>query len=390
MTQPRNRIKALREVRAGDLLADDRNWRHHPPAQVQALREMLERIGYAGALLARETPDGLRLVDGHLRASLDADAMVPVLVLDIDEAEAGQLLATIDPISAMATANVEKLQALADSLKVPVPLDLKGLYPGIRQYEPHDGGVVGDHGPAVEPGQLWQLGSHRLMCGDSTDDNHVAQLLNGAAPRLMITDPPYGVEYDPLWRARRGKVANHRYMDAFDDTKQVWQSVWLSSPAVVAYVWQSQVRLTDVGHELRDAGYQLRRIITWVKTAPTITRGPYMGDTEVAWYAVREGESAHWIGPLSAPTIINATRPIGKDRATRHATEKPVACMEIPMSYHRGDVYEPFCGSGTTLIAAENQGRACYAMEIKPEFCSMAIARWEAHTDQTAKMMESE
>jgi len=108
----RDRIVELRRVRAGDLLADNRNWRRHPTAQRDALAGVLHEIGYAGALLARETPDGLRLIDGHLRASMDPDQIVPVLVLDLSEAEAGKLLATLDPLAAMATVDHDALAAL--------------------------------------------------------------------------------------------------------------------------------------------------------------------------------------------------------------------------------------------------------------------------------------
>lgn len=108
----RDRIVELRRVRAGDLLADPRNWRKHPKAQRDALADVLGEKGYAGALLVRETPDGLRLIDGHLRAELDPNQVVPVLVLDLDEAEAGKLLATLDPLGAMATVNHDALQAL--------------------------------------------------------------------------------------------------------------------------------------------------------------------------------------------------------------------------------------------------------------------------------------
>lgn len=108
----RDRIKELRRVRAGDLLPNPKNWRTHPQEQQDALRGVLTEVGYADALLARETPHGLMLVDGHLRAETTPDQLVPVLVLDIDEAEAAKLLATLDPLAAMAEADAAKLDEL--------------------------------------------------------------------------------------------------------------------------------------------------------------------------------------------------------------------------------------------------------------------------------------
>lgn len=126
----RNRIKELRHVRAGDLKADDRNPRRHPKAQRAALEQMLQRNGYADALLTRETPDGLVLIDGHLRAELDADQVVPVLVTDLDEAEAGELLLTLDPLASMAEADTQALTELANSM--PDDEDFRELLTGIH------------------------------------------------------------------------------------------------------------------------------------------------------------------------------------------------------------------------------------------------------------------
>ena len=114
----RDRIKSLRRVVAGTLIPSPHNWRTHPKAQQEALAGVLAEVGYADALLARETPDGLQLIDGHLRADLDPEAKVPVLILDVDEAEARVLLATIDPLAAMAEADGEKLGALLADIEV--------------------------------------------------------------------------------------------------------------------------------------------------------------------------------------------------------------------------------------------------------------------------------
>jgi len=124
----RNRIQELRQVRAGDLLADPRNWRRHPREQRRALQAVLDEIGYADAVIARETDDGLVLIDGHLRADLDADQMVPVLITDLDETEAGQMLATLDPLAAMAESDEGALESLLADLESSTSAELAALF----------------------------------------------------------------------------------------------------------------------------------------------------------------------------------------------------------------------------------------------------------------------
>ena len=114
----RDRIKELRRVPAADLLPNPKNWRTHPKAQQDAMRGVLADIGYAGAALARETDDGLMLIDGHLRAEVSSDAEVPVLILDVSEDEADKILATFDPISAMAGTDEDKLRGLLDAVDI--------------------------------------------------------------------------------------------------------------------------------------------------------------------------------------------------------------------------------------------------------------------------------
>ncbi|WP_425155028.1 hypothetical protein [Candidatus Palauibacter sp.] len=178
----RNRIQGFRYVRAAELA----------------------RVGYVDAVIARETPAGLVLVDGHLRADLAADAEIPVLVVDIDEGEAAEVLATLDPLAAAAGADETALAELLAGL--PDDDGLDELLGGIHDLP----ATIGeDPSPAEEPlgsppeprserGQVWQLGPHRVMCGDSTVPEHVAGLLDGAEPECILTDPPYNSGADRL------------------------------------------------------------------------------------------------------------------------------------------------------------------------------------------------
>ncbi len=194
----RNRITELRHVRAGDLAVDSRNWRRHPKAQRQALQTMLAQVGYADAVIARETEDGLVLIDGHLRAGLDPEQIVPVLVTDLDKVEAGQVLATLDPLAAMAQPDTAALDALVKGMADQADAAMKGLLESMHNIaltpEP-PGYPDAVPEPPAEPvskrGNVWTLGRHRLMCGDSTSAEDVARLLDGAECDLILTDPPY-------------------------------------------------------------------------------------------------------------------------------------------------------------------------------------------------------
>ena len=268
----------LRRVRAGDLRPDPRNWRRHPPGQRAALSRMLDRLGYVDAVIARETPDGLVLVDGHLRAGMSPDAQIPVLVVDLDHSEAGEVLATLDPLAAMAEADRDALTRLLSDLDAPPPIDLKEMYalaPEPAELKPADVEPILPSEPVSRCGDLWLLGRHRLMCGDATERSQVTRLLDGAQPSLMVTDPPYGVAYDASWRkkafgssgGRLGKVRN-------DDDPSYWAAALEACKTPVAYIWSpSGENVLVFGRILQAAGYGLRNQIIW--------RKPKMGHCQV-------------------------------------------------------------------------------------------------------------
>ena len=387
----RSRIVELREVRAGDLLPDPRNWRSHPTGQREALQAMLDEVGVVDAVIARETPGGLMLVDGHLRADLDKDATLPVLVVDLDDTEAGQVLATLDPLAAMAEADTEALRSLVETTEIPVDWD--SLLPDAFATQPEpetgdpDAPAVPPEEPTTERGDVWLLGRHRLMCGDSCNADDVERLLDGAEPRLMVTDPPFGINYDPNWRSESKTLAfgatRTDYMSPASDVTVDFSAAWSLSPAVVAYVWQ-QAHIIELAQSLDALGWERRHLIVWMKLRPVISRGAYSSRTEYCWYAVKKGKTAEWRGPSLESNVWEAAW----ERDTKHAAQKPVELMERPIRNHAGDVYEPFSGSGTTIIAAERLGRTCFAMELEPRYVDMAAARWEKYSGKVAERLK--
>lgn len=268
--------------------------------------------------------------------------------------------------------------------------------------------------PITRAGDLWVLGANRLLCGDSTSATDVERLLDGAKPNVMATDPPYGVEYDPNWRnealrtdgtalgARAvGKVSN--------DDRADWREAWALFPGNIAYVWHGGVHAGEVAASLEACRLLPRAQIVWVKTRMAIGRGHYHWQHEPAAFAVREGErlevepeeafeqdhgtaayavrkgkTARWRGGRKQTTVWFIDH-LKND--TGHGTQKPVECMRRPILNHSAPgeaVYEPFSGSGTTIIAGESSARPVLAMEIDPAYVDVAVIRWQQFTGKAA------
>ena len=258
----------------------------------------------------------------------------------------------------------------------------------------------------TQRGDVWVLGGHRLLCGDATSRRDVSALFGGAKPNLMVTDPPYGVDYDPAWRthslsqkAAVGKVNNDRRAD--------WREAWALFPGAVAYVWHAGTQAHIVGNSLAATNFMVRAQIVWVKSRFAISRGAYHHQHEPVYYAVREGESddwrfdddhellayavadkssAEWQGNRRQSTVwqIDHMR-----NETGHSTQKPIECMLRPILNNSGVgdfVYDPFVGSGTTLIAATMSDRRALALELDAAYCDVAVRRWQDFAQSTAKL----
>ena len=243
--------------------------------------------------------------------------------------------------------------------------------------------------PISKLSDIYQLGNHRLMCGDSVLPENVASLLDGITPIAMVTDPPYGVEYDPSWREEcdlgvgkksKGKVMNDDIMD--------WTEAYKLYPGGIAYVWHSAKYSNEFARNLESAGYEIISQIIWSKQHFALSRGDYHWQHEPCWYAVKKGFGHNWQGARDQSTIWeiqnnNSFGNANKEETWGHGTQKPMECMSRPIRNNskEGDsIYDPFGGSGTTLIACEQLERNCYMMELDPRYCDVIIKRWEQFT----------
>jgi DNA modification methylase len=253
--------------------------------------------------------------------------------------------------------------------------------------------------PVTVPGDVWVMGNHRLICGDSTDALCVAKLLGSVRPHLMVTDPPYGVDYDPDWRngalagkpRADGKIGGGRAIGLVqNDSRADWREAWALFPGDVAYVWHGALHAATVADSLEEADFGVRSQIIWAKQQFAIGRGDYHWQHEPCWYAVRKGKPGGYIGGRKQSTLWQIDKP--QKSETGHSTQKPIECMKRPIENNSSPgqaVYEPFSGSGTTIIAGEMTGRHIYAIELSPSYVDVAVERWQNFTGLEATLEET-
>jgi site-specific DNA-methyltransferase (adenine-specific) len=228
----------------------------------------------------------------------------------------------------------------------------------------------------------------------------------------MVTDPPYGVNYDPSWRQKAGVgSAGAATGKVMNDHKADWRDAWALFPGSVAYVWHAGLQADVVAQSLRACKFAVRAQIVWVKTRHALSRGHYhhqhdpalyavregveddgwrfVPEHEVAAYVVREGQTGAWRGGRKQSTVWFIEH-LKSD--TGHGTQKPMEAMRRPIENNSEPgqlVYEPFCGSGTTIIACEATARACRAIELDPRYVDVIVKRWEAFTGKRAVLLGS-
>ncbi len=249
--------------------------------------------------------------------------------------------------------------------------------------------------PVTKEGDVWLLGKHRLMCGDSTVETSVTKLLAGVEPHLMVTDPPYGVNYDANWRNQavrnNGQAVRGRAIGKVENDNQAdWSDAWALFSGDVAYVWHAGNKAHIVAESLEENELNIRAQIIWAKNNIVIGRGDYHPKHEPCWYAVRKNKKGHYVGGRKQTTVWDINKPLKSE--TGHSTQKPVECMKRPIENNSSPgqaVYEPFSGSGTTIIAGEMTGRCIYAMELSPAYVDVAVKRWQDFTGEKAKLEDS-
>jgi DNA modification methylase len=270
--------------------------------------------------------------------------------------------------------------------------DLNGILPQDIALGNTDEEAIPEYAPKVAKlNDLWALGKHRLFVGDCTNPDNVAALLGDIKPHLMVTDPPYGVEYDANWRneaASLGKCERATGKVSNDD-KTDWSAAWVLFEGDVAYIWHAGNKAHIVAESIEQSGFDIRAQIIWAKNNIVISRGHYHPKHEPCWYAVKKTKTGHWSGDRKQSTIWEIDKPMKSE--TGHSTQKPVECMRRPMQNNSSEgqaVYDPFLGSGTSIIAAETIGRHCYGLELVPKYADIIIKRWQDFTGLKANKVK--
>jgi DNA modification methylase len=377
------------------LVPSPRNARTHGDAQVAEIAGSIRAFGFTNPILVGDAGD---VIAGHGRlaaARLLGLPEVPVIALQgLSETQRRQLMLADNRIAMNAGWDLEMLALELQDLSA-IGADLSALgftsQELARALRGVSSGLTGENEipklretAVTAAGDIWCLDSHRVVCGDSTNPETVAALLQSQKPTLMVTDPPYGVNYDPEWRNKRALSGSSRIGKVRNDQRADWADAWRLFPGNIAYVWHAALQTPTAAASLEREGFIIRAQIIWAKERLVIGRGDYHWQHEPCWYAVRS--KGNWTGDRKQTTLWTIPSG-GQDAETEHGTQKPVECMRRPMlnnSKASETVYDPFLGSGTTLIAAETIGRACLAVEIDPRYVDVAIRRWQAFTGHQA------
>jgi DNA modification methylase len=320
-----------------------------------------------------------RLMDNRSaqESSWDMD-LLPLELADLAEFEFDLALTGFEP-DELAAILAEETEGLTDPDAVPEP--------------PEE--------PVSKPGDLYLLGEHRLLCGDATNPDDVQKLMAGKRATLMATDPPYLVDYQggahPASEANGGAENKDKNWDTYIDhehsvafyvefLRRALDHALTEDAAI--YQWFGIMRTEVIWQSWREVGLLPHQVLIWLKSRSVLTYSHFMWNYEPMMYGWRQGHMPKMKPPADAKAVWEIGSAIEDGASGIHPTQKPVETIRRPIAYHTkpgGLLYEPFSGSGTALIAAEEMGRTCYAMEQAPQFVDVAVARWEAFTGSKAE-----
>jgi DNA modification methylase len=386
-------------------------------AAVDRMCASIREFGFKIPVLARS--DG-EIVDGHLRLKAARKleiAEVPVILCDEwTPAQVKAFRLMVNRSVAWADWDEELLALeLQDIQDADFDLSFTGFNPGeidallaIPDEEKANEAPPLPEVAVSRVGDVWLCGPHRILCGDCTNAEAVARILGERKPKLMVTDPPYGIELDSEWRDRAGlngcgpaepsymmkRTKGHTETSISGDTRSDWSEAFALVPSLeVAYVWHASKFTREVLDGLLRIGFLHHQQLVWDKGRTVLTRTHYWFQHEPCWYVRKK--NAPWFGkPGENSTIWCSPSPKfimgGSDEEKYdHPTQKPVDLMRRPILNHtkRGElVYDPFLGSGTTLAAAQLVERVCYGIELDPKYLDVTVRRWQSLSGQQATL----
>lgn len=380
--------------RLDEITPYENNAKTHDQTQINNVAESIRQYGFVQPIVIDR--DGV-IVIGHCRA-LAAKKLgmesVPCVCVDDLTPEQVNALRLVDNKSNESDWDFD---LLADELE---GLDLTGFDFDWGLPEEETKKIEEDEAPEVDEtqppvtktGDVWKLGRHRLMCGDSTSTECVKKLMGGLQADLLLTDPPYGVDYTGKTKDEL-KIENDAKSD--DDfiafLRQAFESAdSVMKPGAVFYIWHADSKSYVFRMACQMTGWEVRQVLIWVKNAMVIGRQDYQWKHEPCLYGWKAGAGHLWASDRKQTTVLEFDRPT---KNKEHPTMKPVALFDYQIKNitKGGDiVLDLFAGSGTTVIACEQNGRTAYVMEYDPRYCDVIVKRWENLTGEKAVLVNDD
>jgi DNA modification methylase len=413
----RNRNIETRRVKASELLPNPKNPRIHGADQTSVLRGILEEVGLVGSFIGVETPQGVMLLDGHLRTETAGDAEVDVTIVDLSPAEQAKILASYDRVTGMAELDPEALDGLLREIEtgdedLAEMLNdmateagiLEGEFGGLPGGAPEeDEAPDAPETPVTRVGDLWLCGPHRILCGDSGDAEAVKRLMSGERAGLYDVDAPYGVSYANDERPNPGVAKPRVANDTLEDAKlqeflerafRVAKEHALK-PDAAWYLWHPMLTQgTFFAAAAAAAAVIIHRQIIWVKPVLLLGHGMYHWKHELCFMGWVEGNRPKDYGcgngERTQTTVWEVASVSNADRKEfDHSTPKPVGLFTIPLIKHLRDgelCFDGFAGSFPQLIAAQQTGRRFFGMDVEPRFCDVGVLRYQNLTGSPATL----
>ena len=375
----------------GDLKAYERNAKLHPAEQIQQIKTSIQEFGFNDPVAVWNDNE---IIEGHGRLIAAKElgyTEIPVIRLDslTDEQRKAYMLVH-NKLTMNTGFDLELLNIELGSIN---DIDMTEFGFEFEVFSDDSSEVVEDdyneelpEEPKSKLGDIYQLGRHRLMCGDSTDAEQVKVLTNGELVDMLLTDPPYNVAYEGHTKDKL-KIKN----DNMEDTafRQFLCSAFSAANEVmkagaVYYIWHAGLEGYNFLGACRDIGWKVREILIWNKNIMLLGRYDYQWKHEPCLYGWKDGASHLWASDRKQTTVIDFNKP---NKSDIHPTMKPVGLFDYQIQNNTkgGDiVLDLFNGSGTTIIACEQNGRKAYCMELDPKYVDAAVDRWEKFTGQKA------
>jgi DNA modification methylase len=397
--------KKIEIVPLNDLVPYEKNFNRHPRSQIRQIINSIEEFGWTNPILI-DKDQGIVAGHGRFEAAKQMGLLdVPVIKLDhLSDTQKRAFLIADNQIQRNSDFDHDLLADELISLREDdFDLDLLGfdeeqlldILP--EETEESGGSSEVDDVPEteknefnVERGQVWLLGRHRIICGDATDAEDYQKLMAGEEADLWITDPPYNVSYEGE-TAEKLTIQNDTMEDgdfrgflkkAFQAAKDCLR------PGASFYIWHADSEGYNFRGACFDVDLKIRQCLIWLKDSMVMGRQDYHSKHEPCLYGWKDGAGHFWNSDRKQTTVLEFIRPKRNDV---HPTMKPVDLIAYQMKNNskKGElVLDCFLGSGTTLMAAEREGRKCYGLQIDPHYCSVIIKRWQDYTGQEAKLAD--